>query len=497
VSAETPRSDRVHPNLILAVLSLAGLAYAVLSSAVIPALPSIQHSLHASETGVGWLLTGFLLSASVGTSIIGRLGDMYGKERLLLWTLLVLAAGTLLAAVAQTLAVLIAARVVQGVAGGIFPLAFSIARDEFPRDRVAGSIGLMSAILGIGAGFGLVAGALIDEHLGWHWLFWIPLVVTLAAALCTWRFIPESPVRSPGRVNWLSAALMSVGICAILIAIAQTTVWGWGDARTIGLFAVGLLFCALWVAVEVRSPVPLVDMKMMRIRGVWTTNLAAFLLGAGMYSSFIVFPQFAQLPESTGFGFGASVVVSSLYLLPSALAMGVLGSMAGRVARRYGSRTALIAGAGISAVAFGYAAVAHRHPYEMLITAALLGVGIGLAFSALGNLIVQAVPPTQTGVASGMNTVMRTLGGALGGQLSATFIAANTAHGLPTVTGFTQSYVMATAFLVVCVLSGLLVPKLRPASYAVDERAAAGPQTEQKLAGRRPEADLASSTYDA
>jgi EmrB/QacA subfamily drug resistance transporter len=448
----------VRPTLILAVLSLAGLAYAVLSSAVIPALPSFQRSLHTSETGATWLLTGFLVSASVGTAIIGRLGDMYGKERLLLWTLLVLAVGTLVAALSQSLEVLIVGRVIQGVGGGIFPLAFSIARDEFPRDKVAGSIGLMSSILGVGGGCGLVVGALIDERLGWHWLFWIPLVVTLLAALCTWRYVPESPIRAPGKVNWLAATLMSLGICAVLIAIAQATVWGWGASKTLALFACGLVFCSAWIAVEVSSREPLVDMTMMRIRGVWTTNLAAFLLGAGMYSSFIVLPQFAQLPKSTGFGFGASAVTSSLYLLPAAFSMGFLGAVAGRIARRFGSKSALVAGSAVSAVAFGFASLAHSHPYDMLITATLLGIGIGLAFAALGNLIVQAVRPTQTGVASGMNTVMRTLGGALGGQLAATFIASNTAHHLPTVTGFVDSYLMATAFLAVCVLAGLLVP---------------------------------------
>jgi EmrB/QacA subfamily drug resistance transporter len=472
---EAHGGERVHPNLILAVLSLAGLAYSVLSSAVIPALPTFQHELHTTETGATWILTGFLVSASVGTSIIGRLGDLYGKERLLLWTLLTLAVGTLLAAVSTSLAMLIAARVIQGVAGGIFPLAFSIARDEFPADRVAGSIGLMSSILGVGGGVGLVLGALILQHLGWHWLFWIPLVVTLAAAWFTWRYIPESPVRSPGRVNWLAAALMSIGISGLLIGVAQTTVWGWGGTKTLALFAVGVAFSVAWVAVELRSRQPLVDMTMMRIRGVWTTNLAAFLLGAGMYSSFIVFPQFAQLPKRTGFGFGASVVVSSLYLLPAALTMGLLGTAAGRVARRFGSKPALVVGTSITAVAFGFAALAHRHPYEMLITALLLGIGIGLAFAALGNLIVQAVPPTQTGVASGMNTVMRTLGGALGGQLSATFIANNTAHGLPTVTGFTDTYVMATVFLVVSVFAGLLVPagRTEPARSVVEGKLAA------------------------
>jgi MFS family permease len=325
----------------------------------------------------------------------------------------------------------------------------------------------MSSILGVGGGCGLVVGALIVEHLSWHWLFWIPLVVTLLAAWFTWRYIPESPVRSPGKVNWLAATLMSIGIIAILIAIAQTTTWGWGSAKTLTLLAVGLGFCLLWITVEVRSDEPLVDMTMMRIRGVWTTNLAAFLLGAGMYASFIVFPQFAQLPTRTGFGFGASVVVSSLYLLPCALGMGLLGTAAGRVARRFGSKSALIAGTSIAALSFGFAALLHHHPYQMLITTSLLGVGIGLAFAALGNLIVQAVPPSQTGVASGMNTVMRTLGGALGGQLSATFIVNNTAHGLPTVTGFTDTYLMATVFLAVCVLSGSLVPSLRQAAASL------------------------------
>jgi EmrB/QacA subfamily drug resistance transporter len=451
--------QRTNPNVILAVLSLAGLAYAVLSSAVIPALPTIRHDLHTTETEVTWLLTGFLLSASVGTAIIGRLGDMYGKERLLLWTLLVLAAGTLLSAVSNSLALVIVGRVVQGMGGGIFPLAFAIARDEFPPERVAGSIGLMSSILGVGGGIGIVAGGLIVEHLSWHWLFWLPLVITLLAAVCTQRFIPESPIRVPGRVNWLAALLLSVSMCCVLIAISKATTWGWGSLKTVGLFGVGLLICVGWIVVELRSREPLIDMAMMRIRGVWTTNLAAFLLGAGLYSTFIVFPQFAQLPKSTGFGFGASVVLSGLYLLPGALGMAALGTVAGKVANRYGSRLALLAGTALTALSFAWLAAVHGHPYDMLISASFLGVGMGLAFAALGNLVVQAVPQEQTGVASGMNTVMRTLGGALGGQIAATLIVDNTVRGTPTVTGFTDSFLMAFGFLVVCAIAGLLVPR--------------------------------------
>ena len=452
-------TDRTHPNVTLAVLALGGLSYAMLSSLVVPALPTMQRELHTSETDITWLLTGYLLAASVGTAIIGRLGDMYGKEKLLLWTLVVLTFGTLLAAVSSSLPVLIAARFIQGVAGGIFPLSFGIVRDEFPRDKVAGGIGLLSAILGVGGGAGIVLSGVIVEHLNYHWLFWIPLVLVVIAAFATWRLVPESPVRTPGRVNWLAAALMSIGISAVLLAISQTTEWGWGSPKTFGLLAIGAAFIAAWIAVEVRSETPLVDMAMMRLRGVWTTNAAAFLLGAGLYASFIVFPQFAQLPKSTGFGFGASVVVSGLYLLPATIGMTVLGIKAGAISARFGSRAALLSGTLFSTASFLLLAVAHSEPYQFLIAASLLGVGIGLAFAALGNLIVQAVPSHQTGVASGMNTVMRTLGGALGGQLSATFIAEHTSANLPTVTGFTETFVMATGFLVLCFFAGLLVPK--------------------------------------
>jgi len=452
-------TDRTHPNVTLAVLALAGLAYAMLSSAVVPALPTMQHELHTTETGITWLLTGYLLAASVGTSILGRLGDMYGKERLLLWTLVILAFGTLLAAVSSSLGPIIVGRFIQGAAGGIFPLAFGIVRDEFPREKVAGSIGLLSAILGAGAGAGIVLSGVILAHLNYHWLFWIPLVLTLVAAFATWRFVPESPVRVPGRINWLAAVLMTLGISAVLLAISQTTVWGWGSPKTLFLIVIGLGFSLAWIWVELHSREPLIDMTMMRIRGVWTTNAAAFLLGAGMYASFIVFPQFAQLPKSTGFGFGASVVVSGLYLLPATIGMTILGLYAGRISARFGSRAALLVGTAFATASFALLATAHSYPYQLLIAAALLGVGIGLAFAALGNLIVEAVPSHQTGVASGMNTVMRTLGGALGGQLSATFIAGHTANGLPTVTGFTETFVMATGFLLLCLLAGALVPK--------------------------------------
>jgi EmrB/QacA subfamily drug resistance transporter len=452
-------SKRSSPNLTLGVLLLSGLAYAVLSAAVLPALSTMQRDLHTSENGIAWVLTGYLLAASIGTSIIGRLGDMYGKGRMLVWTLGMLAAGTLLSAASDSLVPVVIGRVIQGAAGGIFPLAFGIVRDEFPREKVAGSIGILSASLGVGGGAGIALSGLILVHLGWHWLFWIPLVVIVIAAVATWRFVPESPIRVPGRVNWLAAALMSAGIAACLLAINYTTSWGWISARTLGLLAIGLLVCVAWVVVETRSEEPLVDMRIMRLRGVWTTNLAAFLLGGGMYTAFLIFPEFAELPKHIGYS--ASILDGGLYLLPMAVMMAIVGSFAGHISARIGSRGALVGGVAACVVAFVLLVLSYRHTYSMLIASTLIGLGIGLAFAALGNLVIDAVEPSETGVATGMNTVMRTLGGALGGQISASFIAAHVIGTTPQITGFTQSFVMCLIFFAIAFGASIVVPGRR------------------------------------
>ena len=204
-----------------------------MKSLVAPALPDIQHVLHTSPDSVSWVLTAYLLSASVATPLIGRLGDMYGKERLLMAVLALLSLGTLIAAIASSLAVMLVGRVIQGAAGGIFPLAFGIIRDEFPRERVAGGIGLMSALLGVGGAAGVVLAGPIVDNLSFHYLFWLPLILIVGVTLLTHIAVPESPVRVPGRVNWLAASLMSIGLVLVLIAVSETAKWHWVSVKTL------------------------------------------------------------------------------------------------------------------------------------------------------------------------------------------------------------------------------------------------------------------------
>ncbi len=462
-------SGRQHYNLTFAILAMGAISFSLLQSLVVPALPEIQKALHASEASVAWVLTAYLLSASVSTPIAGRLGDMYGKERLLVIVLAALALGTLVSALATSMGVLIAGRVIQGIGGGVFPLAFGIIRDEFPRDRVAGGIGLLSSILGIGGGLGVVLAGPIVEKLSYHWLFWLPLIMIVIATVATLLYVPESPIKVPSTINWAAGLLMSAGLTTGLIAVSETTTWGWTSPKTIALLAVSGILLALWVLRELRSRVPLIDMGMMRIRGVWTTNVVAFLLGVGMYSSFILIPQYVQEPKSTGYGLAASITVSGLYLLPSTLAMVVMGRLAGSLERRFGSRPPLLAGAAFAIASFGLLTVARSQPWEILFASLLLGIGIGLAFAAMPNLIVDNVSQEQTGVATGMNTVLRTLGGALGGQIAATFLAEFTGFGgRPTDHAYTLAFAMCTGAMIVGLAAGFAIPTQRRAALQMN-----------------------------
>ncbi len=459
----TPDTDgpAARHTLILAVLAVAGTTFALLQAVVVPALPNLQRALHTTAGGAAWILTANLLSTAVLTPILGRAGDIVGKDRVLTAVMAALAGGTLICALATSLPVILLGRAVQGAGGAIYPLAFGIVRDEFPRPRIAGAIGLVSSLLGIGAGLGLVVPGFILEHLSYHWLFWFPLAViavtTALIALC----VAPSAVRNPATINWASAALMAAGLAGLLVAVSEATSWGWGSPKTLGLVAGSAVLVAAWIHHELRSGEPLVDMRMMAVRAVWTTNLAAFLLGVGMYASIAVVPALVELPKSTGFGFGGSAIVAGLFMLPTAAVQLVVGPYTGRIERRFGSRRQLQGAMACLLVAYVALLHAHATTLEVLVPTTILGLGVGLGLSSLANLIVAAVRQEQTGVATGMNTVMRTLGGAFGAQLVATCITASDRHGLPTDDGFTLAFGVCVAALVIGLLSAIVIPRAR------------------------------------
>ncbi len=249
-------STRTHSGVTFVVLATAALVFSLLQSLIIPAIPQLEHTLHTSEGGASWLLTAYLLSAAIATPILGRLGDTTGKEKMMVIVLIALSVGTLISALATSLTIMIVGRVIQGAAGAVFPLAFGIIRDEFPPDRVAGAIGVLSAILGLGVGGGILLAGPILEHLSYHWLFWLPLVMALGATVATFIFVPESPVRTGGHINWLGALLMSGWLVTGLLAVSYGPTWGWHSATVLLLFVATALLLGLWILSESRSRSP-------------------------------------------------------------------------------------------------------------------------------------------------------------------------------------------------------------------------------------------------
>jgi EmrB/QacA subfamily drug resistance transporter len=453
---------RAHYQVTFGVLALGVAAFALLQSLVIPVLTTVQHELHTTQAAATWVLTAYLLSASIMTPILGRIGDMKGKERVFVATLAALAVGSFLAAIATSITVMIVARVIQGVGGGMVPVAFGIIRDEFPADKVTGAVGALASLTAVGAGLGIVLAGPIVAALNYHWLFWLPLILTVIAGAAAVLFVPESPVRTPGRISWLPAVLLSGWLVALLVALSEAPDWGWFSGRVLGLLAAAVVLAAGWVIAELRAATPLIDMKMMRRPAVWTNNLVALLIGMGMYATFAFLPEFVQTPSAAGYGFGASITRSGLMLLPSAITMFAVGMFAGRLARRFGGKALVVAGCLIGSGAMAILAFAHQEQWQIYVSSALMGVGFGLAFSAMSALVVAAVPASQTGVASGMNANIRTIGGSIGAAAMASIVTAQLLpSGLPKESGYTTGFAAMTGALVLAALAGLLIPSAR------------------------------------
>jgi EmrB/QacA subfamily drug resistance transporter len=455
-------AGRQHHNVTLAILTIAGTAFALQQTMVVPALPALQRELHTTATWVTWVLTIFLLVASVATPLLGKLGDQYGKERLLVISLSLFLAGCVGCALAWNIWALIGFRALAGAGGAIFPLSFGIIRDEFPREKVGVAIGLISATFGVGGGFGIVLSGLIVDNFSWRWLFIAGAVPIGLAILLIHRFVPESPIKTASRVDVSGATLLSGGLVCLLVALTEGESWGWTSSGVLGLAGAAAGLLVAWGVAELRVPEPMVDMRMMASRQVLFTNITALIAGFAMFGAWVLIPNFVESSTTVvHYGFDASATMAGLYLLPSSFTLLFAGPIAGLIARRTGSKWPLAIGLLTIAATTGCIARWHSEPWQLLAVMPTLGIGIGFAFASMATLITEAVRPTETGVATGMNTVMRTVGGVIGGQMGAALLTAYTIGDtkLPSVTGFEIAFAAsAVAALVGAVVAVFVTP---------------------------------------
>jgi len=473
-------ADRQHYGVTLALLTVAGISFAVMQTLVVPALPFFQREFDTTASWATWIATGFLLSSSVLTPILGKLGDAYGKKRMLVISLGIFGIASLAAAAAWDLPSLIVFRVLQGAGAAVFPLSFGIIRDEFPPEKIGLGIGTVSSVFGVGGGVGLVLSGVIIEHLTWHWLFLIGAVPVLASTVLLALYVPESPVKFPTRPDYVGGLTLSVALGTLLVALSEGTNWGWTSAGVLGLLAASAVLLTLWARIEQRVPEPLVDLRTFARREMAATNVTTLVMGFSMFSTFILLPNFVQMPlglppELAGridYGFSASPVEVGLFFVPSSIAMMLAGPFAGALGTRIGNERTLRIGIGFLVLALVLLATLHDEPWTIYAWMVFMGVGLAFSFASLGTLVIEYSPPGETGIASGMNTIMRTIGAALGSQVAAAIISANTLAGteIPVERGFTVAFAIGAAGALVALLPTFLLGR-RPAPRPVVEAA--------------------------
>lgn len=396
------------PNVVVAVLAMGGIVVSLMQTLVIPLLPRFPQLLGSSPSDTTWVITSTLLASAVATPVVGRLGDMVGKRRMLLISLVMLVVGSVIAAFSYSLLPLIIGRVVQGLAVGVIPLGISIMRDELPLERLPGATALMSASLGVGGALGLPAAAFLVEQTDWHMLFWTSAAAGVIVLVAVLVVVPESPVRGGGRFDFPGALGLSVALVCLLLGVSKASTWSAG--ATTGLFATAAVTLAAWGWWELRSVQPLVDLRTTARRQVLLTNVASAVFAFSMFAQSLVLPQILQLPVATGHGLGQSLLVTGLVLVPSGLVMMVMAPVSARITTARGPRATLLLGTVVVAAGYGAGVFLMTAVWHLVIVSAVIGAGIGLAYGAMPALIMGAVPTSETAAANSLNTLMRAIG---------------------------------------------------------------------------------------
>ncbi|PWI42866.1 MFS transporter [Streptomyces sp. ICBB 8177] len=462
----SPRAPRSETAVVFA-LSLAAMVVSMMQTLVIPILGLIQTDLHTTTANTSWVTTATLLSAAVFTPLLGRFGDQHGKKRTLVAVLVVMVAGSVLAAVTHSLLWLIVGRVLQGAATAIFPLALSVLREEIRPAKLPGAMAMVSGTLAFGSGLALVSTGLLTSgsHPDYRSAFWLATGLAALALLAVVFLVPATRQTTGGRTDVLGALTLAAALVLLLLPITQGHDWGWSSARTLACFTGAVVMAVVWVMVEKRVREPLVDMGMFVHRPVLFSNLAGLLVGFGSFALFIGVSYLVQMPSAiAGYGFDASVLRASVeYLLPGTIVSLLAAPVGGQLVRHHGPRLVLVLASVAGTAGFGWIALDHQHSASVIVGAMLVGAAISFGYAAMPAVIVASVPHHQTGIANGINSISRSTGSAIGSATITTVLASKSiahlppgAPALPAESQFTLTFVIAgVALLLVSAVAGL------------------------------------------
>ncbi|MBL7497845.1 MFS transporter [Frankia sp. CNm7] len=459
-----------HPAWIVGVLASAGIVISVSQTIVVPLIPSFPSLLRTSASNASWVITATLLTAAVAMPVLGRLGDLYGKRRMMLVSTWSLVAGSALCALSSSLVPIVVGRALQGVGMGVIPLGLSVMRDVLPPRRLPGAVAVMSSSMGVGASLGLPLSAVVAQNADWHVLFWISGATGLVFAVLLPLVVPEPPTRAEGRFDLAGAVALSVGLTALLLMITKGTDWGWASPTTLSLLAAAVVVLASWGAWELRVSAPLVDLRTTARRPVLLTNLAGIVIGFAMYANGLVVPQLLQLPEATGYGLGQSLLAAGLWMAPGGLGMMLFSPVTARLIGGRGPKWALVIGSAVVAAGYLLALPLMGSTIGVVAFSLVISSGVALAYGAMPALIMDAVPLSQSAAANSLNSLMRSVGTSTSSAVIAMVLAHLTVSlgptQVPSEAGVRLAFLLGAAAAVAALLIALALPARHPRTTA-------------------------------
>lgn len=472
-TAARSREKSPATGAVVAVLSFTGIVVSLMQTLVIPIIPKLPEYLDAPASDTAWVITATLLAAAVATPMVGRLGDMFGKRRLLLISVAIMVIGSVMGALSSSVVPMIVARTLQGLAAGVIPLGISVMRDVLPREKLAGAVAMMSASLGIGGAFGLPIAAVIAEYADWHALFWISAGLGVVSLVAVVAAVPESDVRSGGRFDFVGAATMSGALVALLLAVSKGASWGWSSTTTVSCLVAAVILFSVWGWWELRTAAPLVDVRVAMRRQVLLTNIASVVFGFAMFASTMVFPQIVQLPTQTGYGLGGSMLTAGLVMAPFGAMLLVAAPLSSYITNNFGPKITLMVGALVVGAGYVVGIFVLHSIWQLIVVGLIIGFGTGLAYGAMPALIMGAVPPSQTGAANSFNTLMRSLGTSFASAIAGVILAQMTitlgGSLIPSESAFRLVMGLAAGSAAIAFLVAFFIPRRMSADEELDE----------------------------
>lgn len=448
-TSETPTAPAVvKPQLIIAVLCFGALSAALMQTLVLPIQIELPRLLHAAASDTSWVVTATLLGGAVAMPVAGRLGDIIGKQRVLVGSSVILVAGSVVCALSTSVWPMIGGRFLQGVAMGFIPVAISMVREVVPPQMASTAIATLSATMGVGGAIGLPLSAWIAQNYNWHVLFWASAGLAAVMVVATAFLVPNVSDRHPASIDVVGALGLAIGLVATLVGVSKGTEWGWASGRTLAAVIGGVIVLLLWGTYELRRKEPLVDLRTTARRPVLLTNLAAVLIGFGMMAQSIVLPQLLEMPSATGYGLGQSILEAGLWMAPGGLMMMFLAPVSSRLMTTVGARITLAIGAGVIGVGYLLALFLMNAPWQLLIASCVSCAGVGIGYAAMPTLILENVPPAEAGSGVGINTVMRSIGTTVAGAVMASLLTSQTITLKPGTPAIPSSDAFKLCFLV-------------------------------------------------